>query len=325
MSNSESYEPPAQPDEPQTEEIPPPTEKRYYIRWSKDFKAARAAEREQDIGKALRLYKSEASKGNVLAIYEIADIFRRGLATSTEEKIFALFSNALERFMQVETTATTMKPYLQYRIGSMDAAKAEAQSRHGCRQPSFGTGNHNAQYTVGKMYRDGTGTAPNMEKAILYISRAAESGNVYAKAALARLYLRLDEPSRHYQAETILNQLIKQATGEQKSYFESVLGAAYYYSDTLRDTAKAKGLLERAAQNGSEYAAVLLSRIAGHERNAVDSLLCSLMALLNSAEHYSNADLQNASKFLFGRGDLSKEMIAELIYKRQDKENTSQR
>lgn len=351
MFNSESYEPPAQPDEPHTDEIPPPAEKRYYIRWSKDFKAARAAAREQDIGKALRLYKSEASKGNVLAIYEIADIFRRGLAISTEEKIFALFSNALERFMQVETTATIMKPYLQYRIGrmfydgygtktdmvtalkwleqaangSMDAAKAEAQSRHGCRQPSFSTGNHNAQYTIGKMYRDGTGTAPNMEKAILYISRAAESGNVYAKAALARLYLRSDEPSRHYQTETILNQLIKQATGEQKSYFESVLGAAYYYSDTLRDTAKAKELLERAAQNGSEYAAVLLSRIAGHERNAVDSLLCSLMALLNSAEHYSNLDLQNASKLLFGRGDLSKEMIAELIYKRQDKENTSQR
>ena len=342
MFNSESYEPPAQQDEPQADEIPPPTEKRYYIRWSKDFKAARAAARERDIGKALRLYKSEASKGN-----GIADIFRRGLATSTEEKIFALFSNALERFMQVETTATTMKPYLQYRIGrmfydgygtktdmataikwleqaangSMDAAKAEAQSR----QPSFGTGNHNAQYTVGKMYRDGTGTAPNMEKAILYISRAAESGNVYAKAALARLYLRSDEPSRHYQTETILNQLIKQATGEQKSYFESILGAAYYYSDTLRDSAKAKELLERAAQNGSEYAAVLLSRIAGHERNAVDSLLCSLMALLNSAEHYSNLDLQNASKLLFGRGDLSKEMIAELIYKRQDKENTSQR
>lgn len=351
MFNSESYELPSQPDEPQTEETTPPTEKRYYIRWSKDFKAARAAAQGQDIGKALRLYKSEVSKGNVLAIYEIADIFHRGLATSTEEKIFALFSNALERFMQVETTATTMKPYLQYRIGrmfydgygtktdmetalkwleqaangSMDAAKAEAQSRHGCRQPSFGTGNHNAQYTVGKMYRDGTGTAPNMEKAILYISRAAESGNVYAKAALARLYLRSDKPSRHYQAETILNQLIKQSTGEQKSYFESVLGAAYYYSDTLRDTAKAKGLLERAAQNGSEYAAVLLSRIAGHERNAVDSLLCSLMALLNSAEHYSNLDLQNASKLLFGRGDLSKEMIAELIYKRQDKENTSQR
>lgn len=329
MFNSESYEPPAQQDEPQADEIPPPTEKRYYIRWSKDFKAARAAARERDIGKALRLYKSEASKGNGLANYEIADIFRRGLATSTEEKIFALFSNALERFMQVETTATTMKPYLQYRIGRMFydgyGTKTDMATAIKWLEQAANGNNHNAQYTVGKMYRDGTGTAPNMEKAILYISRAAESGNVYAKAALARLYLRSDEPSRHYQTETILNQLIKQATGEQKSYFESILGAAYYYSDTLRDTAKAKELLERAAQDGSEYAAVLLSRIAGHERNAVDSLLCSLMALLNSAEHYSNLDLQNASKLLFGRGDLSKEMIAELIYKRQDKENTSQR
>ena len=329
MFNSESYEPPAQPDEPQTEETTPPTEKRYYIRWSKDFKAARAAEQGQDIRKALRLYKSEAAKGNVLAIYEIADIFRRGLATSTEEKIFALFSNALERFMQVETTATTMKPYLQYRIGRMFydgyGTKTDMVTAIKWLEQAANGSNHNAQYTVGKMYRDGTGTAPNMENAILYISRAAESGNVYAKAALARLYLRSDEHSRHYQAETILNQLIKQSTGEQKSYFESILGAAYYYSDTLRDTAKAKELLERAAQNGSEYAAVLLSRIAEHERNAVNSLLCSLMALLNSAEHYSNVDLQNASKLLFGRGDLSKEMIAELIYKRQDKENTSQR
>lgn len=329
MFNSESYEPPVPPDEPQTGEIPPPAEKRYYIRWSKDFKAARAAEQGQDIGKALRLYKSEASKGNVLAIYEIADIFRRGLATSTEEKIFALFSNALEHFMQVETTATTMKPYLQYRIGRMFydgyGTKTDMETALKWLEQAANGSNHNAQYTVGKMYRDGTGTAPNMKKAILYISRAAESGNVYAKAALAWLYLRSDKPSRHYQAEIVLNQLIKQATGEQKNYFESVLGAAYYYSDTLRDTAKAKELLERAAQNGSEYAAVLLSRIAGHERNAVDSLLCSLMALLNSAEHYSNVDLQNASKLLFGRGDLSKEMIAELIYKRQDKENTSQR
>lgn len=329
MFNSESYEPPVPPDEPQTEETTPPTEKRYYIRWSKDFKAARAAAQGQDIGKALRLYKSEVSKGNVLAIYEIADIFHRGLATSTEEKIFALFSNALERFMQVETTATTMKPYLQYRIGRMlydgYGTKTDMETALKWLEQAANGSNHNAQYTVGKMYRDGTGTAPNMENAILYISRAAESGNVYAKAALARLYLCSDEHSRHYQAETILNQLIKQSTGEQKSYFESILGAAYYYSDTLRDTAKAKELLERAAQNGSEYAAVLLSRIAGHERNAVDSLLCSLMALLNSAEHYSNLDLQNASKLLFGRGDLSKEMIAELIYKRQDKENTSQR
>lgn len=329
MFNSESYEPPAQPDEPQPEETPLPAEKCYYIRWSKDFKAARAAEQGQDIGKALRLYKSEAAKGNVLAIYEIADIFHRGLATSTEEKIFALFSNALERFMQVETTATTMKPYLQYRIGRMlydgYGTKTDMETALKWLEQAANGSNHNAQYTVGKMYRDGTGTAPNMENAILYISRAAESGNVYAKAALARLYLCSDEHSRHYQAETILNQLIKQSTGEQKSYFESILGAAYYYSDTLRDTAKAKELLERAAQNGSEYAAVLLSRIAEHERNAVNSLLCSLMALLNSAEHYSNVDLQNASKLLFGRGDLSKEMIAELIYKRQDKENTSQR
>lgn len=329
MFNSESYELPSQPDEPQTEETTPPTEKRYYIRWSKDFKAARAAAQGQDIGKALRLYKSEVSKGNVLAIYEIADIFHRGLATSTEEKIFALFSNALERFMQVETTATTMKPYLQYRIGRMlydgYGTKTDMETALKWLEQAANSSNHNAQYTVGKMYRDGTGTAPNMENAILYISRAAESGNVYAKAALARLYLCSDEHSRHYQAETILNQLIKQSTGEQKSYFESILGAAYYYSDTLRDTAKAKELLERAAQNGSEYAAVLLSRIAEHERNAVNSLLCTLMALLNSAEHYSNVDLQNASKLLFGRGDLSKEMIAELIYKRQDKENTSQR
>lgn len=329
MFNSESYELPSQPDEPQTEETTPPTEKRYYIRWSKDFKAARAAAQGQDIGKALRLYKSEVSKGNVLAIYEIADIFHRGLATSTEEKIFALSSNALERFMQVETTATTMKPYLQYRIGRTFydgyGTKTDMETALKWLEQAANGSNHNAQYTVGKMYRDGTGTAPNMEKAILYISRAAESGNVYAKGALARLYLRSDEHSRHYQAEIVLNQLIKQSTSEQKSYFEIVLGAAYYYSDTLRDTAKAKELLERAAQNGSEYAAVLLSRIAEHERNAVDSLLCSLMALLNSAEHYSNLDLQNASKLLFGRGNLSKEMIAELIYKRQDKENTSQR
>ena len=112
---------------------------------------------------------------------------------------------------------------------------------------------------------------------------------------------------------------------EEEAYFESILGAAYYYSDTLRDTDKAKELLEHAEQNGCEYATILLNRIDEHERNAVDNLLRSLMTLLNSAEQHTNAEFYQASKLLFGRGDLSKEMIAELIYKRQDKENTSQR
>lgn len=328
--NADSFEPPFNTDEPCQEKQAPAAGKRYYIRWSKDFKAAKTAEREPNgIGKALRLYKSEAAKGNVLAIYEIADIFRRGLAASTEEKIYSLFSNALERFMQVETTATTMKPYLQYRIGRMFydgyGTKTDMETALKWLEQAAQGGNHNAQYTVGKMYRDGIGTSPNAEKAIIYMSHAAESGNVYAKSALAQLFLQSDETSRHYQAETILNELIKQTSGEQKSYFESVLGAAYYYSDTLHDTDKAKELLERAVQDGSEYAAVLLTRIEEHERNTVDNLLRSLITLLNTAERYSNVDLHSASKLLFGRGDLSKEMIAELIYKRQDKENTSQR
>lgn len=152
-----------------------------------------------------------------------------------------------------------------------------------------------------------------------------KSGNIYAKANLARLYLQSKEPSLHTQAETILNEIIKQTKGEQKAYFESILGAAYYYSDTLHDTDKAKELLEHAEQNGSEYATILLNRIDEHERNAVDNLLRSLMTLLNSAEQHTNAEFYKASKLLFGRGDLSKEMIAVLIYKRQDKENTSQR
>lgn len=330
LFHSDSYEPPVIPDEPQDEEPPPTAEKHYYIKWSKQFKDAKAAEREQnDIGKALRLYKAEASKGNVLAIYEIADIFRRGLVTSTEEKINALFRNTLERFMQVETTATTMKPYLQYRIGRMyyDGYGTEQNMKTALKwlEQAAEGGNHNAQYTVGKMFRDGIGTERNAEKALTNIRRAAESGHIYAKAALARLYLQSKEPSLHTQAETILNEIIKQAKGEQKAYFESILGAAYYYSDTLRDTDKAKELLEHAEQNGCEYATILLNRIDEHERNAVDNLLRSLMTLLNSAEQHTNAEFYQASKLLFGRGDLSKEMIAELIYKRQDKENTSQR
>ena len=90
----------------------------------------------------------------MLAIYEIADIFHRGLATSTEEKIFALFSNALERFMQVETTATTMKPYLQYRIGRMlydgYGTKTDMETALKWLEQAANGSNHNAQYTVGK-------------------------------------------------------------------------------------------------------------------------------------------------------------------------------
>lgn len=73
-----------------------------YVFWSKDFKAARSAvNNDKDIARALELYAAEAAKGNALAKYEIADLYRRGLVYG-EAEAGDIYAQALQAFTEIE-------------------------------------------------------------------------------------------------------------------------------------------------------------------------------------------------------------------------------
>lgn len=296
-----------------------------YIYWSKDFKAARSAvNNDKDIARALELYAAEAAKGNALAKYEIADLYRRGLVYG-EAEAEDIYAQALQAFTEIEAANEKMRPYLQYRIGRMhydgygtnqDYAEALVWL-----EKSAQGGNHLSEYTVAKMYHKGIGTTQDITKAEQYYSAAADGNNIYAACALGKMYLDGTIPGKSQEGVKLLEKVISDAKDDYKAYAQYVLGAAYHYNDDIRDDGKARELLAQSAEGGNQYAAALIAHMDA--ANIVNLLRASL-AVLRNAQSSTNRALSEMSYKVFGRGDLSKEAIAELIYRLQDKQNTAE-
>lgn len=301
-------------------------ENKQYIRWSKQFKAAREAAKNKEYSKALSLYSEEAKKGNVLAEYEIADLYRRGLIDG-EDGFDEHYSEALAGFIKVEQTAEKMKPYLQYRIGRMyyDGYGTEQDYSEALKwlKSSAQGGNHLSEYTVAKMYRDGRGTEQDFEKAAEWFRKAVDSGNVYAMYALSKLYLKGEIPKNHAEAFQLLERA-KELDGSISPLVDYTFGAAYMFDENVRDKELAEKYLKLSAQAGNEYAQNLLDKSAAWQRNSITSLLSTIYRLLETNSRDGEVGLSEVAAGIFGRGDLSKEAIAELIYKMQDKQNTAE-
>ena len=94
-----------------------------YIRWTAEYKSAcKELYKNKNIPNAFSLMKSEAEKGNVLAMHDIGNMYRNGLLGEDNIlKADEYFQKALQGFLELEPTAKRLKPYMQYRIGKMYA------------------------------------------------------------------------------------------------------------------------------------------------------------------------------------------------------------
>ncbi len=301
-------------------------DRKQYIRWSDKFKAAREAAKSGDHEKAFKLYSEEAKAGNALAEYEIADMYRRGLIGG-EDKSNEHYSAALAGFLKVEQTAEKMKPYLQYRIGRMyyDGYGTEQDFTEALKwlELSAQGGNHLSEYTMAKMYRDGKGTERDPQKAAAWFEKAAESDNAYAMYSLAKLYIKGDIPKDHEAAFRLLERA-KELDESISPLADYTIGAAYMFDEDIRDRELAEKYLTLSAQAGNEYAQSLLDKSEAWRQNNITDLLRTVYNILETNSRDGEQGLHNAASAIFGRGDLSREAIAELIYKLQDKQNTAE-
>lgn len=297
-----------------------------YIRWSDKFKAAREAAKSGDHEKAFKLYSEEAKAGNALAEYEIADMYRRSLIGG-EDKSDEHYSAALAGFLKVEQTAEKMKPYLQYRIGRMyyDGYGTEQDFTEALKwlELSARGGNHLSEYTVAKMYRDGKGTERDPKMAAAWFEKAAESDNAYAMYSLAKLYIKGDIPKDHEAAFRLLERA-KELDESISPLADYTIGAAYMFDEDIRDRELAEKYLTLSAQAGNEYAQNLLDKSEAWRQNNITDLLRTVYNILETNSRDGEQGLHDAASAIFGRGDLSREAIAELIYKLQDKQNTAE-
>lgn len=344
----------------------PVTQPKQKLNWSNDFKSAKELAKSGDYEKALELYQKEADNGNILAAYEIGDLYRRGLLKGKTADSY--FKTALDGFLAVVPNAKKIKPYIQYRIGRMyydgygtdkDCEKAldwlkkaadngniyaaisaariladneyskhdMAAARDTLSRALERLTEENVEkselvaqlnFNLGKLYADEEEYKP--ELAEKYFKQAAELNNAYAMYALANLYLSDERFGKLDQALLLLNNA-KSANKDISPFADFKSGVTYLYNAKIKNIALGKHYLIDSANAGNEYSRMALNSFT---MNSIIRLVDSTGKLLANSSASSYSEMNCCAKSLFGRGDLSKEQIRELLLKLADKENTAE-
>ena len=157
-----------------------PVARKLYIS-SYAIREARNEAKDKDYSRALELFSKEAEKGNILAKYEVADLYRRNVCPGNAHESYR---EALDGFLQIEPRAR-QKAYVHYRIGRMfyDGYGTAVNYPEAFKwlKMAADEGNHLSEFVVGKMLCNGTGTEKDTEAGTEYLTRAANSGNEYAQ------------------------------------------------------------------------------------------------------------------------------------------------
>lgn len=223
-----------------------------YIKWSDLYKEAHKliCNKEstlEDYKKAEKLLLLESN--NVLALYDLGRLYsteKSGL--KDDEKSFEFYEKALQGFIQIESKAKKIKPYLQYQIGTM--------------------------------FFKGLGTSVDKQKAVEYFEKSAEQGNQYAKRLLALEYLNGKNIKQNI--EKGIAMLTECAdSGDAFSCYK--LGKFYLFEteDIKKEKEKAVEFLNLSAEQGNEYAQNLLDNTEQYENEMLASTIFSLFVNLS--------------------------------------------
>lgn len=247
----------------------------YYFKWSDGYKSASRILKSQyptddEKAEALAVMKSEADKGNVLAIYDM------GRYSTDDETAKRYFATALAGFIDIAPKANKMSSYFQYRIGKMYLYGCGTEKAPDIAfkwlEKSAVADNKYAQYMLGKMYFNGEYIPADYDKAEKYLSAAASANNRHAIYQLAKLYLTQEK------YDVVKAVKLFEYIADDNSWASYWLGRIYLFGkDELgSDREKALEWLTKSASDGNEYAERLINYDNGHNymiSNAIVSLL----------------------------------------------------
>lgn len=122
-----------------------------------------------------------------------------------------------------------------------------------------GNGDKNAQYLMGKLWRDGPLLTPNTVNARHWFQQAAGQGHSYAQYALGKLLLSDDVEIRDPEQGM---RWLETAAQSGNSYAAYRLGKEYYRGKNVeRSFTAAAKWFDRAAQDGNQYAQYMLGKL----------------------------------------------------------------
>ena len=113
-------------------------------------------------------------------------------------------------------------------------------------------GDADAQIRLGSMYKTGTGTLVNLEKAVSFYRLSAEQGNVHAQSNLADIYLNGRGVEQNFARGVFW---LMKAADNGHAHAQYILGVMFLQGDRVaRDMTRADHYLRGAAVQGHEDA-----------------------------------------------------------------------
>lgn len=148
------------------------------------------------------------------------------------------------------------------------------------------SGDMNAQYLMGKLWRDGPLLIPDTVKARVWFEQAAAQGHTTAQYALGKLLLSDDVEVRDLQE---CMRWLETAAENGSHYAAYRLGKEYLREKIVeKDTVKAVDYLTQSAEGGNEYAQYILGKLylqgkeVGQDQKAAEYWLTQSAAQGNS-------------------------------------------
>ena len=247
----------------------------FYIAWDDDYKSAlNKLYNTHDYQRALDLLNISASKGNVLAIHDLAKVCQRGLGCIANENLaYDYYNKAFQVFniLYRKSDKVSMTKYLAYRIGKLYNTGNGIDKSTDWAEKWFKTADDNkyAQYSLAKIYidEDIKNGEPKHSHEIIDLLKSASQKTAYASYELGNIYKKgyftdIDSRKSYYHYSVAIkdfNELLKSSTDDSLMYrvgkmYELGLG-------TEIDLPKAITLYQEAGKLKNTYALFSLSKI----------------------------------------------------------------
>ena len=258
---------------------------KFYIKGSSSYKEAHnlifnKESTLEDYKKSEQLLLSESN--NVLALYDLGKLYsmeKSGL--KDKEKSFEFYEKALQGFIQIESKAMKIKPYLQYQIGIMYfkeiGTPIDNQKAAEYFEKSAELGNQYAKRLLAFEYISGKKFEKNMDKGISLLTEFADSGDASACYTLGKIYLTKEK----YDIQKAISYFEKSVNKNIWASYQ--LGRLYLFgTDGLeKDKEKAMQYLNLSAEQGNEYVQNIFDDREKFENEMLASTIFSLFVNLS--------------------------------------------
>ena len=299
----------------ETEEIEDASlEEAVYSKWTKEYKEARksfygSALKEPDEERGVWLYEQEAEKGNVLALFDLAEIYKNG-NTEEKEKSAVYYQRAVKGWKvlaEKENLTNHQKGTILYKLGKCYdrgyGVEQDADQAKKYYQSAESKGNNYAAYSLGNIFyyqeKDHETAYEHYRKGVSDQYRKNPFGD-YQFAVLSEKGIgrKEGEVQAEQYFKQALNGFIKLDKDINDPKLEYRMGYMFYQGiGTEQDTEKALEYLKKATVKGHTYAEWMIGKIYLERGEKEDGINW----LKKAAEHEAAQQENGCAQYYLGK------------------------